>query len=157
MINRYSRVQMTELWTDKAKFEQWLKVELAVCDHEQGMINSQEIEALRLATFDMNRIYKIEEETKHDVVAFTRAVSETLNEEKRWIHYGLTSTDVVDTAQSLILKEVNSVIRDDLNKLRSTLKAKALQYKDLPCIGSLPYGWMNLIVKCVALKELPKK
>lgn len=137
MIKRYSRPQMTEIWEDKAKFNQWLKVELAVCEvyHEQGMINSQEINALRNASFDIDRIYKIEEDTKHDVVAFTRAVSETLGEEKRWIHYGLTSTDVVDTAQGLIVKEANQIIRDDLNKLSAALKVKALQYKNLPCMG----------------------
>lgn len=137
MIKRYSRPQMTELWEDKAKFNQWLKVELAVCEvyHEQGMINSQEIIALRNASFDIAQIYKIEEDTKHDVVAFTRAVSETLGEEKRWIHYGLTSTDVVDTAQGLIVKEANQIIRDDLNKLSAALKGKAFQYKNLPCMG----------------------
>lgn len=137
MIKRYSRPQMTELWEDKAKFNQWLKVELAVCEvyHEQKMINSQEINALRNASFDIDRIYKIEEDTKHDVVAFTRAISETLGEEKRWIHYGLTSTDVVDTAQGLIVKEANQIIREDLNKLLSALKVKALKYKNLPCMG----------------------
>jgi adenylosuccinate lyase len=137
MIKRYSRPQMTELWEDTAKFNQWLKVELAVCEvyHEQGMINSQEIDALRNATFSIEQIYKIEEDTKHDVVAFTRAVSETLGEEKRWIHYGLTSSDVVDTAQGLILKEANQILRDDLNKLLIVLKQKAIQYKDLPCMG----------------------
>lgn len=137
MIKRYSRPVMTELWEDKSKFNQWLKVELAVCEvyHEQGMISDKEIESLRQASFDINRIYALEEETKHDVVAFTRAVSETLGEEKRWIHYGLTSTDVVDTAQSLTLKEVNKILRDDLDKLLIVLKKKAIQYKNLACIG----------------------
>lgn len=137
MIKRYSRPVMTELWEDKAKFNQWLKVELAVCEvyHEQGIITHNEMEALRKASFNIDRIYEIEEDTKHDVVAFTRAVSETLGEEKRWIHYGLTSTDVVDTAQGLIIKEVNKILRDDLDKLLSVLKKKALQYKDLPCMG----------------------
>lgn len=137
MIKRYSRPVMTELWEDKSKFNQWLKVELAVCEvyHEQGMISDKEIESLRQASFDINRIYALEEETKHDVVAFTRAVSETLGDEKRWIHYGLTSTDVVDTAQSLTLKEVNKILRDDLDKLLIVLKKKAIQYKNLACMG----------------------
>ena len=137
MIKRYSRPLMTELWEDKAKFNQWLKVELAVCEvyHEQGMITQTEMEALRKASFNIDRIYEIEEDTKHDVVAFTRAVSETLDEEKRWIHYGLTSTDVVDTAQGLIIKEANKILRDDLDKLLSVLKKKALQYKNLACMG----------------------
>ena len=126
MIKRYSRPIMTELWEDQAKFNQWLKVELAVCEvyHEQGLISQNEIEALRKASFDIDRIYAIEEETKHDVVAFTRAVSEKLGDEKRWIHYGLTSTDVVDTAQGLILKDVNTILREDLDKLLSVLKKK---------------------------------
>ncbi|NTW90861.1 MAG: adenylosuccinate lyase, partial [Erysipelotrichaceae bacterium] len=137
MIKRYSRPVMTELWEDKAKFNQWLKVELAVCEvyYEQGMITQNEMDALRKASFNIDRIYEIEEDTKHDVVAFTRAVSETLGEEKRWIHYGLTSTDVVDTAQGLIIKDVNKILRDDLDKLLSVLKKKALQYKDLACMG----------------------
>ena len=137
MIKRYSRPLMTELWEDKAKFNQWLKVELAVCEvyYEQGMITQTEMEALRKASFNIDRIYEIEEDTKHDVVAFTRALSETLGEEKRWIHYGLTSTDVVDTAQGLIIKEANKILRDDLDKLLSVLKKKALQYKNLACMG----------------------
>lgn len=137
MIKRYSRPIMTELWEDKAKFNQWLKVELAVCEvyYEQGMITQTEMEALRKASFNIDRIYEIEEDTKHDVVAFTRAVSETLGEEKRWIHYGLTSTDVVDTAQGLIIKEANKILRDDLDKLLNVLKKKALQYKNLACMG----------------------
>ncbi|MHB8097487.1 MAG: adenylosuccinate lyase [Erysipelotrichaceae bacterium] len=137
MIKRYSRPLMTELWEDKAKFNQWLKVELAVCEvyYEQGMITQTEMEALRKASFNIDRIYEIEEDTKHDVVAFTRAVSETLDEEKRWIHYGLTSTDVVDTAQGLIIKEANKILRDDLDKLLIVLKKKALQYKNLACMG----------------------
>ena len=137
MIKRYSRPVMTELWEDKAKFNQWLKVELAVCEvyYEQGMITQNEMEALRKASYNIDRIYEIEEDTKHDVVAFTRAVSETLGDEKRWIHYGLTSTDVVDTAQGLIIKEANKILRDDLDKLLSVLKKKALQYKNLACIG----------------------
>ena len=137
MIKRYSRPVMTELWEDKAKFNQWLKVELAVCEvyYEQGMITQNEMDALRKASFNIDRIYEIEEDTKHDVVAFTRAVSETLGEEKRWIHYGLTSTDVVDTAQGLIIKDANKILRNDLDKLLSVLKKKALQYKDLACMG----------------------
>ena len=137
MIKRYSRPLMTELWEDKAKFNQWLKVELAVCEvyYEQGMITQTEMEALRKASFNIDRIYEIEEDTKHDVVAFTRALSETLGEEKRWIHYGLTSTDVVDTAQGLIIKEANKILRDDLDKLLIVLKKKALQYKNLACMG----------------------
>lgn len=137
MINRYSREKMSRLWSDDARYRHWLEVELAVCEvyHQEGKITDAEMEALRKASFDPKRIAEIELETKHDVVAFTRAVSETLGEEKRWIHYGMTSTDVVDTALGLTFKEVNALLREDMNKVLEALKAKALQYKNTPCMG----------------------
>src|SRR5690625_458540 len=101
MIERYSRKEMTAIWTEQNQFQAWLDVELAACRawSDIGMIPSEDVDKLyENASFDMERIKEIEKETRHDVVAFTRAVSETLGEEKKWIHYGLTSTDVVDTA-----------------------------------------------------------
>ncbi len=137
MIQRYSRKQMSELWTDEAKYKAWLKVELAVCEvlAHDGKITKEELEALNKASFSIDRINELEKETKHDVVAFTRAVSESLGEEKRWIHYGLTSTDVVDTATGLIMKDVNVLIRLDLLALQEGLKKQALKYKMTPCMG----------------------
>ena len=137
MIKRYARTQMTQHWSDQAKYEAWLAVELAVCEvyHEEGMISLDEMQALRKASFDIARIESIEQETRHDVVAFTRSVSETLGDEKRWIHYGLTSTDVVDTALGVIFKQVNALLKEDILKLRAVLVKKALQYKHTVCMG----------------------
>jgi adenylosuccinate lyase len=117
MIQRYSRPQMSKLWSDEQRFLAWLDVELAVVDyyHGQGVISDQEQKLLHQATFDINRISEIESETRHDVVAFTRSLSESLGEEARWIHYGLTSTDVVDTALGVVFKKVNAIILEDLN------------------------------------------
>jgi adenylosuccinate lyase len=103
------------VWSEQAKFEAWLKVELAVCEvyHKQGKITEDEMVKLRKATFNIDRINEIEKTTRHDVVAFTRCVSESLGDEKRWIHYGLTSTDVVDTSYALLFKNANAILRED--------------------------------------------
>ncbi len=137
MIKRYSRKQMSDLWRDENKFFAWLKVELAVCDvyAKEGKINAEELKALHKASFSLDRINDLELETKHDVVAFTRCVSESLGDEKRWIHYGLTSTDVVDTAMGLVMKDVNALLRQDMLALREVLIKQALKYKNTPCIG----------------------
>jgi adenylosuccinate lyase len=137
MNQRYARQPMRAIWTDQARFQAWLDVELAVCEvyMHQGLITPHEMEALRHASFSIDRINAIEAETRHDVVAFTRAVSETLGEEKRWIHYGLTSTDVVDTANGILFKQANAILRDDLLSLMEVLKAKAVQYKTTLTMG----------------------
>lgn len=137
MNQRYARQPLKAIWTDQARFQAWLDVELAVCEvyAHQGLITPQELDALRQASFSIDRIIAIEAETRHDVVAFTRAVSETLGPEKRWIHYGLTSTDVVDTANGLLFKKANVIIRDDLEALMDVLKTKALQYKTTLTMG----------------------
>ena len=123
MIERYSREVMQNVWTEQAKFEAWLKVELAVCEvyHQQGKITDEEMAKLRKATFNIERIEEIEKTTRHDVVAFTRCVSESLGDEKRWIHYGLTSTDVVDTSYALLYKDANAILKDDLQQLKAVL------------------------------------
>ena len=137
MNQRYARQPLRAIWTDQARFQAWLDVELAVCEvyTQQGRITADEMEALRKASFSIERISAIEAETRHDVVAFTRAISETLGPEKRWIHYGLTSTDVVDTANGLLFKKANAIIKDDLDGLMAVLKAKALQYKTTLTMG----------------------
>ncbi|MDR4968856.1 MAG: adenylosuccinate lyase, partial [Acholeplasmataceae bacterium] len=137
MIARYQREIMKELWSETNKFDAYLKVELA-CSYawlKQGLFDESTYEALEKASFNLDDIYRIEQETKHDVIAFTKAVSLTLGEEKKWLHYGLTSTDVVDTAQSLILKKVNRILIEDMQKMMAVLKEKALLYKDLPIMG----------------------
>lgn len=129
---------MAKLWNDEERFQSWLAVELAVVDyyHTKGLVSDVEWDKLhRDASFKIDRILEIEEQTRHDVVAFTRAVSETLGDESRWIHYGMTSTDVVDTAYAVVFKKVNAILRQDIKSLMETLKKRAIQYKHTPCIG----------------------
>jgi adenylosuccinate lyase len=137
MNQRYSRKQMSVLWSEEAKYSAWLKVELAVCEVYalEGKITQEELKALSKASFSVDRINELEKETKHDVVAFTRSVSESLGQEKRWIHYGLTSTDVVDTAMGLIMKDVDALLKEDLLALRAVLVKKANLYRRTPCMG----------------------
>jgi adenylosuccinate lyase len=137
MIQRYSRPQMSKLWSDEQRFLAWLDVELAVVDyyHGQGVISDDEQKLLHQATFNIDRISEIELEARHDVVAFTRSLSESLSEEARWIHYGLTSTDVVDTALGVVFKKVNAILLEDLLVLKETLRNQAIKYKHTPCIG----------------------
>lgn len=138
MLNRYSRKAMREIWSEDAKFNAYLKVEILACEawSKLGEIPSEDVEALwKNASFDIDRIYEIEQETKHDVVAFTRAVSETCGPEKKWVHYGLTSTDVVDTAYGYLYKQANAILLEDIEKFMDVLKAKALKYKDTVMMG----------------------
>jgi adenylosuccinate lyase len=129
---------MSALWTEEAKFNAYLQVEIeaAAAWSQLGVIPVEDVEKIRKnARFDVDRIYEIEKETRHDIVAFTRNVSESLGEEKKWVHYGLTSTDVVDTANGYILKQVNEILRKDLRKMLETLKRRAYEFKMTPCIG----------------------
>ncbi len=140
MIERYSTEEMRNLWTDQKRWESALKVELLTAEafSELGVIPKSDVEKLwKNATFNLDRILEIEQETRHDVVAFTRAISESpnLGDEKRWIHYGLTSTDVVDTAQGYTLKQVNEVLEKDILNFIEILKNKAIKYANTPCIG----------------------
>ncbi|MFS0674482.1 adenylosuccinate lyase [Ornithinibacillus sp. 179-J 7C1 HS] len=138
MIGRYTREEMGSIWTEENKFKAWLEVEILACEawSELGIIPKEDVVELRKnASFDINRIYEIEQETRHDVVAFTRAVSETLGEERKWVHYGLTSTDVVDTALSYLLKQANEIIRKDLTNFIEILKNKAIEHKHTVMMG----------------------
>ena len=138
MIPRYSRPEMSAVWTEENKFGAYLKVEIeaAAAWSQLGVIPAEDVEKLRTkATFDVQRIYEIEKETRHDIVAFTRAVSESLGDEKKWIHYGLTSTDVVDTANGYLIKQANNILRKDLQRFIEILKKRAYEFKDTPCIG----------------------
>ncbi|WP_223702086.1 adenylosuccinate lyase [Sutcliffiella deserti] len=132
MIERYTRPEMGAIWTEQNRFQAWLEVEILACEAwaELGEIPKEDVKLLReKATFDINRIKEIEEETRHDVVAFTRAVSETLGDEKKWVHYGLTSTDVVDTALSYQLKQANTILQADIERFVAILKEKAQEHK----------------------------
>lgn len=138
MIERYTREEMGAIWSEQNKYEAWLEVELLACEAwaKLGVIPEEDVKLLReKAGFEINRIYEIEKETRHDVVAFTRAVSETLGEERKWIHYGLTSTDVVDTALSYLIKQANDIIRKDLENFIQILKEKAIEHKHTVMIG----------------------
>ncbi len=138
MIPRYSRPEMSAVWTEENKFGAYLKVEIeaAAAWSELGVIPPEDVEKLReKASFDVQRIYEIEKETRHDIVAFTRTVSESLGDEKKWVHYGLTSTDVVDTANGYLLKQANNIIRKDLQRFIEILKKRAYEFKETPCIG----------------------
>ncbi|KGR79126.1 adenylosuccinate lyase [Ureibacillus manganicus] len=138
MIERYTRPEMGAIWTEENKFKAWLEVEILACEAwaELGVIPKDDVALLRQkASFDINRIYEIEQATRHDVVAFTRAVSETLGEERKWVHYGLTSTDVVDTALSYLIKQANTIIRKDLNNFIDILTEKAKEHKYTVMMG----------------------
>lgn len=138
MIERYTRPEMGAIWTEQNKYQAWLEVEILACEAwvELGDIPKEDVAKIRAnASFDVNRILEIEEETRHDVVAFTRAVSETLGEERKWVHYGLTSTDVVDTALSYIIKQANEILRKDLNNFVEILANKAKEHKFTVMMG----------------------
>jgi adenylosuccinate lyase len=138
MIERYTRPEMGAIWTEENRFKAWLEVEILACEAwaELGVIPKEDVERIRKnASFDIQRIKEIEEETRHDVVAFTRAVSETLGEERKWVHYGLTSTDVVDTALSYLLKQANEILLRDLENFIQVLKEKAQEHKYTVMMG----------------------
>ncbi|MFA5220365.1 MAG: lyase family protein, partial [Bacilli bacterium] len=137
MIERYQTKEMKYIWSEENKFQKFLDVEIAACEayYELGVIPKEELlKIVENSTFTVSRIKEIERTTKHDVIAFTRTISESLGEEKKWIHYGLTSTDVVDTANGLLLREANEILKKDLLDLLKVLKDKALKYKNIPCI-----------------------
>ena len=138
MIERYSRKVMRDVWTEENKFGAYLQVEILSCEawSRLGVIPAEDVEKIRKnARFEVSRIQEIEEQTRHDVVAFTRAVSESLGEERKWVHYGLTSTDVVDTANGYLLKQANAILRKDLEEFLEVLRRRALEFKATPCIG----------------------
>lgn len=138
MIERYSREIMRNVWTEQNKFDAYLKVELLAAEAwmELGVVPKEDVEKLNAkATFNIDRIKEIELQTRHDIVAFTRAVSESLGEERKWVHYGLTSTDVVDTANGYLFLQANNIIREDLQKFAKMLAKQARKYKYQPCIG----------------------
>ena len=143
MIERYTRPAMGNIWTDENKYRCWLQVESAASAvlAEDGVIPVEAAEAIaNNAGFTVERIQEIEAEVKHDVIAFTTAVAESLNAqglaaESRWLHYGLTSNDIVDTAQALQVKEASALIRAGLVALQAVLKRRAVEFKHTPTIG----------------------
>ena len=129
---------MRKVWTEQNKFDAYLRVEILASEawSQLGVVPKEDVEKLwKNASFDINRIYEIEQQTRHDIVAFTRAVSETLGEERKWVHYGLTSTDVVDTANGYLLKQANAILLEDIEKMLEVLRNRAIEFKNTPCIG----------------------
>jgi adenylosuccinate lyase len=138
MIARYIRPEMGALWSDEKKYECWLAVEIAVDEAwvKLGHIPAEDVEKIKKnAKFDVQRIQEIEAVTHHDVIAFTRCVSESLGPERKWVHYGLTSTDVVDTAYGYQLKQVNQILRQDLEDFKQIVAKKAVEYKNTVMMG----------------------
>ncbi|MBC8273814.1 MAG: adenylosuccinate lyase [Chloroflexi bacterium] len=137
MIERYSRPQMKKIWSEESKFDKWLQVEIAACEAwaEIGTIPKKAIPKIKKARFSLERIAEILKLTHHDVTAFLQAVSESLGEESRFIHLGLTSSDVIDTALSLQLKEASSLLAQDVAELTAVLEDKAIEHKHTIMIG----------------------
>lgn len=138
MIARYTREEMGSIWDAENRYKAWLEVEILAAEAwaHLGEIPLEDVALIReYAQIDVERILEIEAETRHDVVAFTRQVSETLGPEKKWVHYGLTSTDVVDTAQSYVIKQANELLSAGLERLLAVLKDKALAHKDTIMMG----------------------
>lgn len=138
MIERYTRPEMGRIWTLENKYRKWLEVEIAVCEAlaERGEIPSQDMKEIReKAGFDIARIDEIERETHHDVIAFLTSVAEHVGPASRFIHQGLTSSDVLDTAMALLLAEASALLLEDMEKLLSVLKRRALEFKDTVMIG----------------------
>lgn len=138
MIDRYTRPEMKEIWSDKARYQCWLDVEIAADEawSKLGYIPAEDVEKIRQnATFTVEGINEIEAVTHHNVIAFTRDVSKSLGPERKWVHYGLTSTDVVDTAQGLQLKKVNDILRQDIQDFMDILADRAREFKYTVCMG----------------------
>jgi adenylosuccinate lyase len=138
MIKRYTRPEMERIWTVENRYECWLEVELAACRamHETGLIPAEDLQQiLDKADFDAERIEEIEATTRHDVIAFLTNVAEYVGPASRWIHYGLTSSDVLDTATALQLKQSGLLLMSELNRLSEVLKLKARAYKSTLCMG----------------------
>ncbi len=138
MIARYTRPAMGRIWSDENKYRMWLRVEIAASETlaEDGIVPAEAVRAIRdRGDFDLARIAEIEAEVKHDVIAFTTAVAEKIGPESRWLHYGLTSNDIVDTAQALQIQAASALLREDLVALLVVLKRRALEFKHTPTIG----------------------
>ncbi len=138
MIERYSLPEMKNIWTLKNKFAKWLKVEIAVCEamNKLQIIPDKDLKNIKeKAKYDIEEILSIENQTHHDVIAFLTNVAQYVGESSRFIHKGLTSSDIIDTANALLMKEAGSILIEDLRKLLNVLKARAMEHKYTLCIG----------------------
>ena len=152
MIPRYTRPEMGRIWTDENKFQKWLEVEIATAEAEAeaGLIPKSAARAIRRkGRFDVARILEIEKEVKHDVIAFTTNVAHEVGREGRYLHFGLTSNDIVDTAQALQIREASQILLAGLGRLSEVLKKRALEFKHTPMMGRthgihaepITFGW----------------
>lgn len=138
MITRYTRPEMAKIWSEQNGYNSWLEVEILAVEAWAilGEIPTEDVRKIRSnATYNIDRMVEIEKETRHDVVAFTRSVSESLGDERKWVHYGLTSTDVVDTAYGYQMKQANDIIRKDLQNVLEIIGNKAKEHKNTVCMG----------------------
>jgi adenylosuccinate lyase len=138
MIERYTLPEMGGIWTEENKYRKWLEVEIAACqaNAEAGAIPAEAVEVVRRkAAFSVERIHELEKTTDHDVIAFTTNLAESIGPEARWVHYGMTSSDVVDTANALLLAEAGDLILAKLQALSDLLRRRALEFKETPMIG----------------------
>jgi len=156
MIRRYTRPEMCRIWSDENKFRRWLDVEIATAEveAEAGLIPASAARAIarrgrRQDAFSVDRISEIEKQVKHDVIAFTTNVAENIGREGRYLHYGLTSNDVVDTAQALQVREASQLLLDGLDRLGEVLKKRAFEFQHTPMVGRthgihaepITFGW----------------
>ena len=138
MIPRYTRPEMAKIWTEQRKLETWLEIELLVCEalSELGEIPSEAVKEIReKSKFDVQQINEIEKVTKHDVIAFLTNVGESIGPLSKYLHYGLTSSDILDTSLALLLKEASEIILQDIHRFLEILKKKAFQHKETLMIG----------------------
>ena len=137
MIERYSRPEMAAIWTEQGKLDRWLRVEVAVVDAwaDAGRVPREDAEKVRRARFNIDDIARYQAETHHDVTAFLQSVAESLGEEGRWVHLGLTSQDVWDTATAMQLRDSAALLERDLEALRDAVDARAVEFKDTLTIG----------------------
>jgi adenylosuccinate lyase len=138
LIPRYTRPEMGRIWSDENRFRTWLAVEVAATETlaEAGIVPKAAAQAIReRADFNLERIHEIEADVRHDVIAFTTAVAEIVGPQARWFHYGLTSNDVVDTAQALLIGQASLIIGEDLQRLSEVVKRRAWEFKDTPMVG----------------------
>ena len=137
MIDRYSRPEMKKIWSDENKYDKWLKVELAACEAwtQLGEIPEDDMSKLRSANYNIDRLNEVLNVTKHDMTAFLKSITESIGPEGRWIHKGLTTSDVWDTATSLQLLEASNLLNREIDKMLAILKTKAVEYKNTIMMG----------------------
>ena len=142
MIERYSRPEMSAIWSEENKYSKWLAIELAVCDawYKKGLIPKEDIGKLRDSYYDQDIFNKTLKITKHEMTAFLKSITVNLGDEGRWLHQGLTTSDVWDTATSLQLKEAGELIYKELTSLESVLKNQAIEHKNT--LMKITFGWL---------------